>query len=942
MSEVLHVRLFGTPRAVYDGAPVRIEGRGLCAVLLGMLLLSEPGRRVSRRLVAQELWPLASQDTAAADLRRHLSTLLADLPERQAWIGREGDAIWWEEGAPVSCDVLEFERGDIDRYTGDFMEGYSHEWVLAQRERLRARAVELFLRRAVEDQERDDYAAALASVQRARTIDPMNESVVQLELELHGERGDADALRRTFETFEERLRRELDAAPDAATRELIERFERGTRASIARMPVALTAFVGNAAPLRELAALVRANRLVTVAGPGGVGKTRLAIEAARDLAGHFRDGAYFVDLSPVAPDAPVLESVLRALSLPAEVARKGYEGLRSFLAHRRALVVLDNCEHVAGPCAELATDMLRDAARTTLLATSREPLGLQCETIFRLEPMTVSDAVDLFLERAQHVGIIGDQDLVRSVRICEQLDRLPLAIELAAGTLATLTITDAERGLADRFSLLRSRDPSLPQRHRSLESVIEWSYDLLDPRERRALVRAACFAGPFSVEAFRAVCDADVSMLTSLVEKSLVGREEPASGRYRVPISTAVFARQRLDEPEERAARDAHAAYYESLATASRSESFWRREALWLDDVERDFQNIASAFDWTMHGGGDREIGARIALGTAPYFDRRGHFDAGLVWIEAALADCRDDDALHAGLLAVRSQNETRRMRYDDALRDARAATAMYERLGMERMVGRSLVREGGVLIWMERRDDALRPLERAAQIAHRTQDARTEALVHGNLAAIFRYDDAERAREEDLVAFRKAEAAGDRGLAARLLGDLSYNEFLAGRYESARELVERALELQRSLGDAPAQAESLIDLGDVAMMLREFAQAGRRYSEALSLAKSFGLPPTTRRAIAGLAAVAAENGNGADAAWLLGASERFDNSALDGHSGVTKAESIRARALEDIPKNAFDEALSAGRLASQETLAVRIEELSAQARPSAAPFSRS
>lgn len=931
MPESLHVSLFGAPRCAYKGEPVRIDGRNLCAVLLAMVILGERGRRVSRRLLAQELWPFASPAAAAADLRRHLSTLVADLPAEHAWIGRDGEALWWNAEAPLTCDVVEFERGDLERYAGDFMEGYSHEWVLAQRERLRARAVELYVRRAVEHQERDEYAAALASVRRACEIDPMNESVVQLEIELHGERGDVEALRRTFEMFEERVRRELDAAPDAATRELVERFEHGARASIARLPTPLTSFVGNALPLRTVTALAREHRLVTVTGPGGSGKTRLAIEAARSLAAHFRDGAYFVDLSSSSPGAPVLEIVLRALSLPAEVARKGYDGLRSFLSHRRALVVLDNCEHVTEACAELATSMLRDASRVTLLATSREPLGVQCEMLYRLEPMTVSDAVDLFLERAQRVGGIGDRDLVRSVRICEQLDRLPLAIELAAGTLATLTIGDAERGLVDRFALLRSRDPSLPRRHRSLESVIEWSYDLLGERERLALRRAACFAGPFSVEAFRAVCDQNVGMLTTLVEKSLVGREDPISGSYRVPISTAVFARNRLDEADERVARDAHAAYYAALVGVSRTESFWRRESSWLDDVERSFQNVAAAFEWTMFGGGDRALGARIALGAAPYFDRRGHYEAGAEWIDAALATCNGDDVVHAGLLAAGSQSDTRRMRYDEALARARSATAMYERLGLERDLGRALVREGAVLVWMDRREEALSLLQRAAEIAQRTRDPRTEALVHGNLAAIFRHEDVERAREEDRAAFRKAETAGDRGLMSRLLSDLAYNEFLMGRFDDAGALTERALELQRSLGDVPAQAESLVDLGDVAMMQRVLPQARRRYGEALALAQSFGLPKTAGRAIAGFAAVAAESGSGRDAAWLLGASERANRSPLDGYSDVTRVERIRARALEDVDATAFDEAMNAGRVASQEALQAHLATLNAQ-----------
>ena len=681
--------------------------------------------------------------------------------------------------------------------------------------------------------------------------------------------------------------------------------------------------------------LVGEHRLVTVAGPGGVGKTRLAIEAARRLAPFFRDGTHFVDLSTTAAGEPIVEGLLRALSLPTEIARKGEDGIRSFFANRRALIVLDNCEHVVEACGAFICGLLREAPRVSVLATSREPLGLQTERTLSLAPMSVSDAVDLFLERGRRVAGIEQGDLVRTVRICEQLDRLPLALELAAGMLSSLTIEDIERHLADRFALLQSRDPGVSPRHRSLSSVIAWSYELLKEEERRAFVHAAQFAGSFTLDAFIAVCGGTVTTLTSLVQKSILSRDDPASGRYRLPLSTAAFASQLLaDGPERTLVRDAHARYDESVVATSRTDSFWRREQTWLDEVERDFENVASAFEWTLRGSGDRELGIRIALGTAPYFDRRGHYELGVAWIGASLAVLSEDSELHAALLAACSQAETKFGRYENALAMARASATMCERLGLERMVGRARAREGAVLIWLGRRNEALEPLLRAGEIARRTGDVRTQALVHGNLASSLRYEDARRAREEDLLALHAAESIGDRGLMSIFLGSMAYNEFLAERYAQARILTERALELQRAFGDVPAAAESLIDLGDVAVMELDLAGAQRRYREALSLADSFGLPQTSGRAIVGFAALATEAGYAAQGARLLGFAEAINQGPYDGHSAVTTASRIRARALREIPESEFEQQFASGRLDTRDDVIPLIEALDARAAP--------
>jgi class 3 adenylate cyclase len=271
------------------------------------------------------------------------------------------------------------------------------------------------------------------------------------------------------------------------------------------LPTPATSFVGRADDVKDLGAVAVAQRLVTLVGPGGVGKTRLAIETAASVADEYRDGVWFVELAPLAEPAAVIHAVASALSVRPEEGLTVLESVVHKLANRRALLVLDNCEHLLGAAAQIAVTIGRDANRVTSMATSREPLGIAGEQVWPVEPLDPAlEAVDLFVERASlgnPAFHLANDDRRALVGLCAALDGIPLAVELAAGRARSMTVQELTDRLDDRFRLLRgSRHSDADHRQRTLLATVEWSYQLLDDDERILFDRLSVFAGGFDID----------------------------------------------------------------------------------------------------------------------------------------------------------------------------------------------------------------------------------------------------------------------------------------------------------------------------------------------------------------------------------------------------------------------------------------------------------
>jgi predicted ATPase len=452
-----------------------------------------------------------------------------------------------------------------------------------------------------------------------------------------------------------RLRAVAHATPDAAD----ESGEVKTGVS-SHIPAQLTTFVGRKTELNELRQLISANRLVTLTGAGGVGKTRLAAQLASQLTDEFGDGMWWMDLAPVTDPDLVALALMRTLGLPDQTDRSTTDILTRFITDRAVLIVFDNCEHLLDGCAALIAALLAACPRLTILATSREPLGVPGEVTWAAPSLSLTDdAVELFSDRARLARpdfVVTAENAAVVAEICERLDGLPLAIELAAARVRALSLDDIIDGLRDRFHLLTGGARTALPRQQTLRASVDWSHELLAEPERVVLRRLAVFMGGFDLDAAHAVAgDADAPSyqtlddVSSLVDKSLVVADVSRHGtRYRLLETVRQYALDKLDESGEAdAVRTRHRDYYAALFDVPVSGGHQER----IEQAEVEIDNLRAAFQWSRHTG-DSELALRLASSLQPLW-LRGRALEGVAWFDAVpVEDPAVTPATRAGALA--------------------------------------------------------------------------------------------------------------------------------------------------------------------------------------------------------------------------------------------------------------------------------------------------
>ena len=410
------------------------------------------------------------------------------------------------------------------------------------------------------------------------------------------------------------------------------------------LPVPLTSLVGRARELHEIGETLRSTRLVTLTGPGGVGKTRLALALARRQITRRADGVWLVDLAsgPGRPD--VAAETARILDIHSPRGTTPTEALRRYLTDHDLLLILDNCEHVVDACAELATAVLTSCERVRMMATSREPLGVSGETVWRLEPLGPGDASRLFVERARQrqPGFMPSEETDGTIaRLCARVDRLPLAIELAAARVSVMSPGEVLRGLETRLGALGGGGRSSPPHHRTVSAAVEWSYRLLDPVEQEAFRSLAVFAGEFDADAAASVApNPSFDVLPRLVDKSLVAVTETSRGRTRYRLLETVRAHAYellVDAGESDAARGRHLRHFSALGDVAREEWLSAGTQRFVNQLDDDYRNVRAALEWA--AAADPCSAMRLLGGTRDLFFRFGQAD-GLRLAQLLLERC--------------------------------------------------------------------------------------------------------------------------------------------------------------------------------------------------------------------------------------------------------------------------------------------------------------
>jgi predicted ATPase len=667
-----------------DGALADVPGARLRGLLAALAL--EAGHPVSKATLVDWIWGERPPPGAANALQRLVSRLRKALPEGLIEGQADGYRLMVEPGA---VDAVRFERlvgqarGDESpRRAGLLREGLAlwrgaamqdvgladsaaFDAAVTRLDGLRLRAMEDWFDVEVSLGHGADLVTELTDLVTAH---PMRERLAAALMRALVAAGrDSEALlayERTREALADALG--VDPSPElSALHVALLRGELGRREDNRKtnLRAELTSFIGQDADVAGVAELMAQHRLTTLIGPGGAGKTRLATETARTLLGDLPDGAWLVELASIGANGDLAQSTLAALGLRdallgGQPNAEPADRLIAAIRDRDMLVILDNCEHVIEAAAALAYRLLGECQRLRILATSREPLGITGEALWPVRPLALPpDGADPGeIESSQSVRLLQDRagavrkDLAHDARtlsdmarICRALDGMPLAIELAAARLRTMSPGQLASRLDERFRLLTGGSRTAPPQHRTLRAVVDWSWELLTDAERTVLRRLAVFSGGASLEAAEQVCAGDavergdvLELLSALTEKSLLLTEADSTPRYRMLDTIKEYARDRLAEAGEAdLARHAHLAYFTGLAEAADPHLRRAEQLEWLATLEADHDNIAAGLRGAL-AAGEAHGGMRLAAAAGWYWWLGAHKAEGLELITAA------------------------------------------------------------------------------------------------------------------------------------------------------------------------------------------------------------------------------------------------------------------------------------------------------------------
>lgn len=633
------------------------------------------------------------------------------------------------------------------------------------------------------------------------------------------------------------------------------------------LPTPQTSFIGRVQAIAELCRLLRTTRILTLTGSGGSGKTRLALRVAEEMIPSFPGGICWVDLAPLNQPDLLAQTVAGALGLREEPSRPALELIQEHLRRRVALLVLDNCEHLRAACAELIGAILTPDSPASVLATSREPLGVAGERVWLVPLLSLpapgasigqqraAEAVRLFVERARAVAppfALSERNAAAVAQICRRLEGLPLAIELAAARVAVLAPQQIAARLDNSMGLLTRGSPASDARHRMLRAAIDWSYDLLSADEQALFCRLAVFAAGFDLEAVEAVCAGEgliagdlLDLLARLVEQSLlVATEQGEQMRYRLLEPVRHYAVERLEAGGNAEGwRERHAAYYLALAERAEPELRGPDQDAWLDRLERDHDNLRAALDWCAATA--RVVtGLRLCSAMYRFWLARGHFGEGQGWLQRflPLADATAAPELHsralnanAGLAAAQSDFAAARLGYEQSLILARRAED--DALIAETLSGL------GVTCW-ELGDNpaAQQALEQAVQLSREAGPRQTLASALSNLALVYQYrGEVAQARAYYEEALELSLELGHLAGEATIRFNLAALAKHGGDQLWARLHYQEALAIYRRIGDRARVADVLASQGQLLADLGEFAAAAQAFAEAEQIYSDLG-----------------------------------------------------------------------------------------------------
>jgi len=904
---VLEIRLFGQFDLRRDGAPIEIPSRPAQSLLAYLVLNTGIAHR--REKLAGLLWPDSTEANARSYLRKALwqtrKSLAAEAPGGEEYLLADDISITFNPNAEYWLDADALRGGStearsieeqieaVSAYQGELLPGFYEEWVTLERERLRSvyeQKLQVLLGRLVEG---GRWSEILDWGERWIALGSMPEPAYRALMVAHAALGDNAKVATTYERCVTALREELGVEPSEQTEILLQQLQDGTAipsdpsATVAiiktqlgetptsltdiddqrttNLPIPLTSFIGREEEIAEIEKMMLGSRLLTLAGAGGSGKTRLAIRVANEIQTMFDDGVWWIELGVIVDSDLIPQAVAKVLSVSESPDRTLAETLAKALHAKEILLVFDSCEHLLDASALLAEHLLKACPGLKILATSREVLGVAGERVFHVPTLPAPDpdqvqptdfmtydAVRLFIERAATLMpdfALTKQNALAIGQLCHGLDGIPLAIELAAARVQVLKVEQMAARLDDRFRLLTGGSRTALPRHQTLLATLDWSYDLLSGDERTLLQRLSVFTGGWSVVAAEAVCaggkiqpEEVLDRLTQLASKSLVlaERRPGEEARYRMLDTIREYAGVKLvDAGEEVAVRDRHLDYFVMLAEKAEPELFKPDQVSWLNRLEAEHENLRAAATWSL----EREAAApalRLVGALSWFWSTRGHY-----------YEARE---LSSQILSSSFARE----------RTAARAKA----LSIAGLVQWVLGKEAGVRVLL---DEAL---DIATEIGDRPNIAWSRVFLGVVISTHGDYRKGLSLIEEGLEECRELGSVGQYGVgfALSFLGD---GIFYQGDYQRARELYKNSVEVLREVQDLNFLAYALRRLSHTLRYLDDLEGAANRCQESLDLNLKLGHKQAIAACISGFACILQAHGDALSAVQLFAAVER-------------------------------------------------------------------
>lgn len=899
--QTVHIALLGGFRIQHGHVEVASDAWPLAkAASLVKLLALSPSGRLHREEIIELLWPALGREAGGNNLRQALFVARRTLetlgPGQADLLVRLGDFVALSSEHQIQIDVKDFERaaerangsGDselhaaaIALYAGELLpEDRYEDWALARRETLRSTYLGLLLEAARLDEACGRYPAAISWLSRAIDEDPANEEAHVALMRVYARSGRRRESLEQYRLLERALREELDAAPDQSSQQLhadilARRFPPQPAAASAdpagrgmaapALPVYLTSFVGREREIASIRRMLATRRLVTLTGSGGVGKTRLASVLAAELEDSFPMGVRSVDLSALSDPALVQPVIMSTLDMETSDDPRTHIG-NGPAPPERALLLLDNCEHLIETLTPLITRLLRARPWLHILATSREVLRVPGETVWNVKPLRLpdphrdhtleelreSEAVGLFLDRLrlrQPDLILTHEIAPHIVGICRRVDGLPLAIEMAAARAATMALPELEARLDDAITLLARPGYPGPPRHETLRATLEWSYQLLSEDERAVFARLAIFAGGWTLDAAEAVVaqpgePALATTLSELVDKSLVVREgDLLNARYRLLAPVRQYAREQLAArgESERLWR-CHADYFLNMAETAEPHLTGPKQGEWLLRLEREHGNFRAALRRALDAG-EVDRATRLAGALAHFWWAHSHYTEGRAWLMAVLERMDESAALPrakvlAGLANLAQYQGDWSATRQFCERQIELWRALGDRQGTARALG-TLAMAVGELGDIER---SVELLEESLEISREIGDQAQMARMLNSLGEVARLrEQPERSIELYGQSLSIYEQLGDRQRATTVRHNLAYALQLQGQHHEAAELFRACLESYLQVGSDDGVAQCLTGLAGVAAVTGEPDRAAQLFGAAEALRTAIG-----------------------------------------------------------------------------------------------------